>query len=292
MNRSRVITRIRYAFLSAVVTGLSVYAYTHNTREIVQVPVEFVPEPESWGVPVGVPAPLEVATKPAAVSIHKGCRISRFGTHPWRKTGRRAGEAPEPMGAEWEAATREALRLMELPAPAIDKAIAKFKAGTPDDWIDLSNSHGFARLSGQMYLPKFTTSYRHATTGERVLCLDSATNFSSDTRTETAMSYRVSHGDKVWHLALPLACDNVGEVMPAPAGWMPKAPRPDVAQWVVPHPAQARGAPLPGHGGYFAHPVVPGHGYAVNEVPEPGALVLVLAGLAGIAVVRRKGGKV
>lgn len=217
-------------------------------------------QPDYYGAPVYI----DHAPSASPVDVRTGCRIAAFGVAPWLPKG-------HARGMQWESATRRALAAMDLPDTVIDTAIARLRAGNPDEAIGMGNFEGQGTSTNALYLPAYSTTYR---SGERyTVCHDSQTRFLSADRREYAIVYRIQHQGQTFHIGEFLACGNVTRFFPAPPGWR-----------AVP-PAAAHGAPVPGvppaaglpHGGHIAPIPVPGQ---PNAVPEPSSLALALAGLA------------
>jgi hypothetical protein len=196
------------------------------------------------------------------VDLRSGCRIAVFGTAPWLKPGRAKDKA-------WELRTHKALALMGIPPEAANIAVERMRSGKADDAVAMGNTTGIGLSSGQVYAPRFTTTYLK--NGRGAVCRDSRTRFRTDTQMEYAVLYKIQYAGRTYHLGEFLACGNVSQFMvrdPAapirPGGTQSEAP-------IQPGDAQSE-ALIPGVPMYPEMPVV-------NEVPEPSTLALLCLAL-------------
>lgn len=245
-------------------------------------PRPVAPEPDYWGADLPQPA----ATAHPLLT-RAGCRVTRWGTHPWG----------DPSAADWEPATRAALATRHWPPHVIDEAIRRLRAVTPDGFAHVASTHG--AVGGRYYYPTFDTTYRRKD-GTRVVCRDSMHTGAEPTM---ALHYDVAPGFPLW---LILACGNVTVPHAAPPGWIPPSAavaRPVRQGWVWPEwlpwgapeprvvppgPVTAHPGPgLPPHAYVPLPPTQPGHPQP-QPVDEPGTIWLALAAMAGVVWLRRK----
>lgn len=190
------------------------------------------------------------------VDLRSGCRIAVFGTAPWLKPGHEKDKA-------WEMRTHKALALMGIPPEAASVAVERMRIGKADDAIAMGNTTGIGISSGQVYAPRFTTTYLK--NGRGAVCLDSRTRFRSDEQMEYAVLYKIQHAGRTYHLGEFLACGNVSQFTVR----YPEVPPTHLVYPEVP-PTQP-GEPSPHRG----TPMYP----EVNEVPEPSTLALLCLAL-------------
>ena len=185
------------------------------------------------------------------VDLRSGCRIAVFGTAPWLKPGHAKDKA-------WELRTHKALALMGIPPGAANVAVERMRIGKADDAIAMGNTTGIGLSSGQVYAPRFTTTYLK--NGRGAVCRDSRTRFRSVEQMEYAVLYKIQHAGKTYHLGEFLACGNVSQ-------FMVRDPAAPIQPGDVQSEALIPGAPM--------HPEMP----VVNEVPEPSTLALLCLAL-------------
>lgn len=240
-------------------------------------------EPDNiWGEPAPeVKTPVAASAMP--VEVKGGCRIATPGIAPWLAPGSKRS----PM---WEQASYSALLQMGLPKEAASLAVIRMKNGQADGAVGMSNLYGIGSGSSQLYLPIYHTTYRK---GDRwVVCRDSATAFGNDERQEWAVMYKVPDASgRIWHVGEFLVCGNLSVFIPAPIGWIPPSRTGSLGPGVTPADPQFRGhGPSGDPGGLYLIPLPPAvPASKPTEVPEPGSLALLAAGLLGILYIRNKG---
>lgn len=191
------------------------------------------------------------------VNVHNGCRIATFGRYPWLPPG-------SPRTDAWRRDTTRALVLMGMPEETAIRAVARLSTVKPDGYVGMGDTHGLTTVSGQLYHPVFTTTYR--SNGQAVVCQGTVTNFQNNERQESALLYHIPDAKgRVWHVGEFLACGNVSLFTPAAPGWLP----PGVPGIIPP----GGGAPRNGAG-----PAAGAGGS--NNVPEPPTWALVLLAAA------------